>query len=317
METRSNYVMVGAVTLALLAGVLAFIVWLAGLSNNQSKCYDIYFAQAVSGLNKGSGVTFSGVPVGQVERISLLPNRPEFVWVRINVNPETPVLQGTTAQIKGVGFTGVSEIQLDGAAKGAAPIQQVGPQGCPVVPSSSGGLGALLNSAPELIDRIQRLTERLTELLSDKNQNSIADILENLDKTSKVLADRAPDLADAIADARVAVRDAGVAARNVAQLSDSTNKLVVEEGRPAAQDLRRAIGSVQKAADNLDSMISDARPGVQNFTKSTLPEANQLVRDLRELSVSLKGVSQRVEQGGIGGALGPEKLPDYKPRKRR
>ena len=33
METRSNYVMVGAVTVALLAGVLLFIVWLAGLVN--------------------------------------------------------------------------------------------------------------------------------------------------------------------------------------------------------------------------------------------------------------------------------------------
>ena len=317
METRSNYVMVGAVTLSLLAGLLLFIVWLAGLSNNQDKCYDIYFAQAVSGLNKGSGVTFSGVPVGQVDRISLLPNRPEFVWVRINVDPQTPVLQGTTAQIKGVGFTGVSEIQLDGAAKGAPPITLLGPQGCPVVPSSSGGLGALLNSAPELIDRIQRLTERLTELLSDKNQNSIADILENLDKTSRVLAERAPDLADAMADARVAVRQAGIAAQRVAELSDNTNKLMTEEGRPAAQDLRKAIASVQKAADNLDSMITDAKPGVQNFTKSTLPEANQLVRDLRELTVSLKGVSQRVEQGGIGGALGPEKLPDYKPGKRQ
>jgi len=193
----------------------------------------------------------------------------------------------------------------------------LGPQGCPVVPSSSGGLGALLNSAPELIDRIQRLTERLTELLSDKNQNSIADILENLDKTSRVLAERAPDLADAMADARVAVRQAGIAAQRVAELSDNTNKLMTEEGRPAAQDLRKAIASVQKAADNLDSMITDAKPGVQNFTKSTLPEANQLVRDLRELTVSLKGVSQRVEQGGIGGALGPEKLPDYKPGKRQ
>ena len=34
METRSNYVMVGAVTAALLVSLLAFIVWLAGLSNN-------------------------------------------------------------------------------------------------------------------------------------------------------------------------------------------------------------------------------------------------------------------------------------------
>src|ERR687890_121461 len=239
METRSNYVMVGAVTVALLAGVLLFIVWLAGLSNKSTKCYDIYFQQGVGGLNKGSNVSFSGVPVGQVNKISLLPNRPEFVWVRIEVDQQTPVLQGTTAQIKGVGFTGVSEIQLDGAVKGAPPITQIGPQGCPVLPSSTSGLGALLNSAPELIERIQRLTERLTELLSDKNQNSISDILENVEKTTDVLAARAPDL---------------------------------------------------------DAAISDARPGLQNFSKSTLPEANRLVRDLRELSSSLKAVSERVNE---------------------
>ena len=317
METRSNFVMVGAVTLALLVGTLLFIVWLAGLSNKETKCYDIYFAQAVSGLNKGSNVTFSGVPVGQVQKISLLPDRPEFVWVRIDVNKQTPVLQGTTAQIKGVGFTGVSEIQLDGATKGSPPINQGGPQGCPVIPSSSGGLGALLNSAPELIDRIQRLTERLTELLSDKNQNSIADILENIDKTSKVLADRAPDLADAIGDARIAAREAGIAAHNVGLLADSTNRLVNEQGKPAAEDMRRAIASVQHAAETLDAMVADARPGVQNFSKSTLPETNRLVRDLRELTVSLRGFTERLEQGGIGGTLGPAKLPDYKPRSRK
>jgi phospholipid/cholesterol/gamma-HCH transport system substrate-binding protein len=317
VETRSNYVMVGAVTVALLAGVLLFIVWLAGLSNKATKCYDIYFNQAVGGLNKGSNVTFSGVPVGQVKKISLLPNRPEFVWVRIDVDEQTPVLQGTTAQIKGVGFTGVSEIQLDGAVKGAPPITQAGPQGCAVVPSATGGLGALLNSAPELIERIQRLTERLTELLSDKNQNSIADILENLDRTTKVLADRAPDLADAIADARVAARNAGVAAQKFGVLADSTNQLINEQGMPAAEDLRKSIASVQQAADNLNAMISDARPGVQNFSKSTLPEANRMVRDLRELTQSLNAFTERLNQSGIGGSLGPEKLPDYKPGKRR
>ena len=316
METRSNYVMVGAVTLAMLVGLLLFIIWLAGLSSKETKCFDIYFAQGVGGLNKGSSVSFAGVPVGQINKISLLPDRPEFVWVRIEVDKDTPVLHGTTAQIKGVGFTGVSEIQLDGAVKGSAPITQIGPQGCPVVPSSTSGLGALLNSAPELIERIQRLTERLTELLSDENQNAISDILENIDKTTTVLAERAPDLADAIADARIAVKQAGDASRQVSLLASNTNTLMTEEGRPAAQDLRKAIASVQSAADNLDSMISDARPGIQNLSKSTLPEANRLVRDLRELSESMKGLSDRVNQGGIGGALGPEKLPDYNPRKR-
>ena len=128
MENRSNYVMVGAVTAALLVGVLVFIVWLAGLSNKQTKCFDIYFAQGVGGLNKGSNVTFSGVPVGAIQQISLLPSRPEFVWVRIEVDSQTPVLQGTNAQIKGVGFTGVSEIQLDGAVKGAPPITRAAPK---------------------------------------------------------------------------------------------------------------------------------------------------------------------------------------------
>jgi phospholipid/cholesterol/gamma-HCH transport system substrate-binding protein len=318
METRSNHVLVGAVVLAMLAGLLLFTVWLAGLSNKKTRCFDIYFAQAVGGLNKGSTVSFSGVPVGAIEQISLLPDRPEFVWVRINVDDETPVLQGTTAEIKGVGFTGVSEIQLTGAVKGGRPITQPGPQGCPVLPSSASGLGALLNSAPELIDRIQRLTERLTELLSDENQNSIADILDNVEKTTDVLAARAPDLADAIGDARIAARNAGIAAQRVGLLADSTTRMINEDARPAAQDLRKAIAGVERATTNLDAMIADARPGVQNLTKSTLPEANRLVRDMRELTTSLRGFTERLEQDGIGGTLGPQKLPDYKaPRTRR
>lgn len=315
METRSNHVLVGTVVLALLIGVLLFTVWLAGLSAKTNNCFDIYFSQGVGGLSRGTQVNYAGVPVGEVEKISLLPNRPEFVWVRIKVDSEAPILQGTTAQIKGVGFTGVSEISLDGAVKGGQPIAQSGPQGCPVIPSSSGGLGALLNSAPELLDRIQRLTERLTELLSDKNQNSIADILENLDKTSKVLADKAPDLADAIGDARIAARNAGIAAQRVGVLADSTTQLINEQGKPAAEDLRKAIASVQRAADNLDSVVSDAKPGLNNFTKSTLPEANRLVKDLRGLSSSLQGFSERLNQNGIGGSLGSPKLPDYKPGK--
>jgi len=317
METRSNHILVGTVTLVLLAGLLIFVVWLAGLSNKATKCFDIYFSQNVSGLNKGSPVNFQGVPVGQIEKISLLPDRPEFVWVRVQVSAETPILQGTAAQIKGVGFTGVSEIALEGAVKGGQPLTQAGPQGCPVIPASSGGLGALLNSAPELIDRIQRLTERLTELLSDRNQNSIADILENVKKTTDVLAKRAPDLADAIADARVAARQAGITAQQVGLLADSTNRLVIEQGKPAAEDLRKAIVAVQHSAENLDAMVADARPGVQSFSKNTLPEVNQLVSDLRELSTSLRGFSERLEQEGVGGALGPEKLPDYKPGKKQ
>jgi phospholipid/cholesterol/gamma-HCH transport system substrate-binding protein len=316
METRSNYVMVGAVTVALLIGTLLFIVWLAGLSSKTTKCYDIYFP-AVGGINKGSNVSFSGVPVGQVSKISLLPNRPEFVWVRIDVDEQTPVLEGTTAEIHSVSLAGANEIQLNGAQRGRPAITQMGPQGCPVIPASSSGLSALLNSAPELMSRLQRLTERLTELLSDKNQNSISDILENIDATTAVLRQRAPDMANAIGDVRVAAHNAGIAANNIAALSNNANQLVSGPGHQAVENLNQTIISARQAADNLNGMISDARPGVQSFSKSTLPEANRLVRDLRDLSQSLQQVSDRVNRQGIGGALGPQKLPDYKPGKRQ
>ena len=316
METRSNYVMVGAVTVALLIGTLLFIVWLAGLSSKSTKCYDIYFP-AVGGINKGSNVSFSGVPVGQVSKISLLPNRPEFVWVRIEVDEQTPVLEGTTAEIHSVSLAGANEIQLNGAERGRPAITQMGPQGCPVIPASSSGLSALLNSAPELMARLQRLTERLTELLSDKNQAAITDILENIDATTATLKQRAPEMADAISDVRVAAHNAGVAANNIATLSNSANQLVSGPGHQAVENLNQAIISARQATDNLNAMISDARPGMQSFSKSTLPEANRLVRDLRGLSQSLQQVSDRVNHEGIGGALGPQKLPDYKPGKRQ
>src|SRR3546814_3376515 len=122
METRSNHILVGSVVLALVAAVIIAAFWFSRLASGEEKEYDIYFQQSVNGLAKGSGVTFSGVPSGQVKEIQLWKKDPSFVRVRISVKEDVPVLQGTTATIQGVGFTGVSEIQLDGAVKGAPPI---------------------------------------------------------------------------------------------------------------------------------------------------------------------------------------------------
>src|SRR3954467_3327936 len=127
METRSNNILVGGGVLAMLIAILAFIPWLPRAGGEKDKHYDIFFKTAVDGLANGSSVTFSGVPVGQVDSINLEPQTPEFVRGRIRVNPATPILIGTTASIKGVGFTGVSQIQLDppDRAKGRAPAREI------------------------------------------------------------------------------------------------------------------------------------------------------------------------------------------------
>lgn len=310
METRSNNFLVGVVTLILLFAVAGFTVWLANAGGRDRVEYDIFFKQSVEGLNKGSAVLFSGVPAGQVKEIALWQPDPQFVRVRIEVDDKIPVLQGTTASISGVGFTGVSQIALDGAVKDAPPITEPGPAGRPVIPTRLAGLGELLNSAPMLLQRLSTLTERLTELADDRNQQSLANILDNVEAASGTLARNGPQMEQALAEARLAVQQAGVAAQQVGQLAATTDGLLNEQGRPMIADLRRAVAAAEHSITTLDAAVNDARPGLQAFSSRTIPEANALIRDLRRSATTLSAVADRLDQQGAGGIIAP-RLPDY------
>jgi phospholipid/cholesterol/gamma-HCH transport system substrate-binding protein len=331
METRSNQVLVGSITLGLLGALVLFVVWLSQVSGAGEKKYDIFFQQSVEGLAKGTSVTFSGVPVGQIESINLVPDSPQFIRVRINVNGDTPVLDGSTATIRGVGFTGVSQIQIDpppAPRPGTQPRprreircpeqnpQSECPYGAPVIPTRPGALTSLLNTAPELLERVSTLTERLTELLSDRNQESIAGILDNLQQISRSLAERSPEIAAALAEARVAIRQAGEAADRIGQLANSTTQLIDRDGRPLIADLRSTLRSAQGSMAQLEGAIGDARPGLQAFSNQTLPEVGQLMRDLRASSESLREITDRLNQQGVGGVIGGQRLPNYRPGRR-
>jgi len=322
METRANHVLVGSVVLILLTVLALFIVWLARVSGGTEKKYDIFFKQSVNGLTKGSNVSFSGVASGQVTEIALWKPDPQFVRVRINVAKETPVLEGTTATIQGIGFTGVTEILLDGAVKNAPQIacpaqnpQSACPFGVPVIPTRQGGLGALLSSAPLLLEKLSNLASRLTDLLSDKNQASITGILANTDKLTKALADRAPDIGNTIAETRLTIQKAGEAADKIAALADSANGLIRDDIRPAAANLGKAVAAAQRSLETLDAAVTDARPGLQKFSTETIPEVGLLVHDLRVMAAALSSVAEKIDQGGAGSLLGAPKLPDYSPRK--
>jgi phospholipid/cholesterol/gamma-HCH transport system substrate-binding protein len=310
METRSNNVLVGAVVLALMAALAVFIVWLAGNTKGATKPYDIFFTQSVDGLAKGGAVSFSGVPSGQITEIELWKNDPQFVRVRIEVKDETPILQGTTATIQG-SFTGPSTIILDGAVKGAPPITAIGPAGVPVIPPRAGGFGALLNSAPKLLQNVTELTDRLNKLLSPRNRESISDILDNTNRLTDALADRGPEIAATIADTRIAIRQAGDAIEKIGNLAQNTQGQL----DPLLGDLRKTVRSADQSMQTLNDTLKDARPGVQNFSKNTLPEIGQATRDLRALTESLSNVANRLDTEGATGLLGQPKLPEYKGKK--
>jgi phospholipid/cholesterol/gamma-HCH transport system substrate-binding protein len=315
METRANHLWVGVVTLALLAAMAAAIIWIAQLGQGNQKEYDIFFKQSVSGLAGGSQVSFAGVPVGQVSEISLSEQDPEFVRVRVQVKDDVPILVGTTATIQG-SFTGVSTILLDGARQGAPPITcetTACPEGQPVIPPKPGGLGELLNSAPVLLERIATLTERLTMLLSDRNQGEIAGILANTNRMTDQLADTGPQLQATMAALEGTLKEATQSLDAFEQVTKSTDNLLNQEGAQLAAELRTTLGSANTAAKSLSTTLDDVSPAARELTNNTLPAAQAAIDDIRATSKALRSVTERLENEGASSLLGSQPLPEYEP----
>lgn len=312
METRANQVWVGMVTLALLAMAAGFALWLAHLSRNDRKVYDIYFRQSVDGLAKGTGVSYSGVPAGQIVAIELAHDDPSLVRVRVAINRDVPILQGTTATIQG-SFTGVSNIQLAGGVAGSSSITGRGPDGAPVIPTRKSGLGELLSNAPLLMERIANLTDRLSNLMSDKNQRAISGILANTERLTGNLADTSPQLTQALADLDQTLVQARDTLAEFQRVAGTVNGQLDANGNSLAHQLADTLKSAQAAADALKATANQADPAVHRITNDTLPQAEAAIRDLRATSRALRDLTEKIDNQGAAAAIGAPKLPEYRP----
>lgn len=312
METKAHNVWVGAVTLLLLAVVAGFVIWLARLNEGSQNEYDIFFKQSVDGLSKGSEVSFAGVPVGQIQKIELWPKDPSFVRVRIKVDSEVPILLGTTATIQG-SFTGVSNVQLAGAVKGAQPITEPGPEGVPVIPTRRGGLGELLNGAPVLLERLATLTENLNSILNEDNKKAISGILKNSERLTDSLADASPQVQATLAELQVTLKQATATLESVDKVALSANHQLSGDQDSLIRDLRVTLRSAKDAADQLGAVLGDSRPTLTRLNDTTLPAAEAAIRELRATSRALRNVTEKIDEQGAGAVLGGNNLPDYKP----
>jgi phospholipid/cholesterol/gamma-HCH transport system substrate-binding protein len=315
METKRSSIIVGAVTLALVVALFAFILWLSRFQTGGREEYDMFFQQSVSGLSVGSTVSFSGVPVGQVERIALMPESPEFVRVRISVSPDVPILEGTTATLQASGFTGVSVIQLDGAMGGAAPITEPGPFGVPVIPTRPSGFGQILETAPEVVERASVLIARLNEVLSDENRANFARILESVDKTAMEVSREAPKLGQTLNEAQTTLKAATAAADRVAKLAETGDALLGQDGRAAIAELSATAKATRAAAERLDRLLAAAEPGVETVATDTIPELNRLLAELRSAATSLDTLADKAATDPAS-LLSARPLPDYQPEPR-
>ena len=149
METRANYVIVGLFVVILTVGLFAFALWLEKTQFEvEVAYYDIYFVGPVTGLKKGSIVSYRGITVGTVDDIEIDPKNLERVIVTIDVKANTPIRRDTVASLEVQGIAGVPFILLSGGTEASPPLTTEKGQRYPVIASVPSRIEQVLAGAP-------------------------------------------------------------------------------------------------------------------------------------------------------------------------
>ena len=183
METKANYVLIGAFTIAGLVGLLGFFLWFARVElDRQFAYYDIRFT-SVSGLSSASDVRFSGLPVGQVVDVRLSPDRDGTITVRVEVAADTPVREDSVATIESQGVTGVSFVGI-GPGSADAPFLTAPEGEVPEITAGRSTLQTLTEDAPELVTETLLVVREIGDLFRGENEGRLAQILLNVEAAS-------------------------------------------------------------------------------------------------------------------------------------
>ena len=149
METRANYLMVGAFVVLFTLGVIGFVIWLAKFQTDTAFVrYDIFFQGSVTGLKESSPVRYNGVTVGEVVFIGLDRDNPSQVRALVEVEDITPVRVDTVASLALEGLTGGRYILLSGGALGSAPLEAQDGEKRPVIKSKASAIDEVMQGAP-------------------------------------------------------------------------------------------------------------------------------------------------------------------------
>ncbi|HEX8663274.1 MAG TPA: MlaD family protein, partial [Beijerinckiaceae bacterium] len=94
METRANYALIGVFTLAVIVTGFLFVYWFSGGDTGaRRQPVRVVFSGSVSGLSKGSVVTFNGIRKGEVTKLDLEDT--SRVVAEIEVDKATPIRTDT------------------------------------------------------------------------------------------------------------------------------------------------------------------------------------------------------------------------------
>ncbi len=261
METRANYILIGAFALTGFVGILAFLLWFANIRlDRQFAYYDIDFP-TVSGLGNASDVRFSGLPVGQVVDVGLSPLDDGTVRVRIEVDAGTPVRTDSVATIEAQGVTGVSYVGISAGSSDSPLLSEVASADVPMIAAGQSVLQSLSQDAPEILAETLEVVRELRQLIGGDNQARVQTILENVEEASASFA---------------------LALEDFSAVSDTVSSFAQEIDRfnttldTLTGDASEVMSTAGEALGEVDALAADARQLIATGS-GTLSRANTTI----------------------------------------
>ena len=291
METRSNRLLVFAVTGLLLGTLLVFTLWLLDARDGDGRRYLIRFRGSVAGLEKGSPVTFSGVPAGHVTSIRFDRDDPSAVIVTVSLEPQIPIVAGVQAMIVRSALAGTANISLDGAKSHAAPIVAADEGQLPVIPAKEGGLLGGGGDPVALVEKISRTVDSVSRNLDASQQQRASDRLAALAKGSEGWADKAGAASDGLTGARGRVAAFGEALQRSGDGAERLGHNLAERRITVLGKVNRTLRDARDGAGQLSARVKALRPTV----RGTTAQQGRLVGTVR---------SARIKVGAVGETIG-------------
>jgi len=274
METKAHYVLIGAFTLLMIAAGFGLVLFFSGAGAlSPRRTYEIIFQGPVSGLARGSAVTFSGLRVGEVTWVDLDEKDPRRVIAYFQIFRNLALHADVKAQLESQGLTGNSVIALSGGSPGSPAIK--GEYGEAPIQGESSSIQSLLSRVESISVKADAVIAKVDKLLDD-NGDSITDTLKNVDTFSKALSSNADGLKDSLASIADLAQHAKPLADRLTKLTDTADQIL--KGVSPAQ-----VGHI---VDNV-SKFTDAVTERQEDVKALISESASFAKRLNDASANL------------------------------
>ena len=308
METKANYVLIGAFTIIVSLFLLLFALWAAKYTSEKSwRQYAVIFNEPVTGLSEGSSVQYNGISVGMVETLRLAPDDPRRVLAMLRLQADTPVKVDTRAKMTMPSLTGTPIIQLTGGSPGSPLLADVDNREIPVIRAEA---SALQNIA----DTANRLVARMDQVLSEDNVKRVANTLANIESMTGAIADQREDLRALIINARQSSEQLAATLKTTNRALEDVDRELVRKLPGLIGKLDSTLGKLDSAATGANGILTENRAAISSFANDGLAQLGPTLAELRTLVRDLRRISDRLDGNPARYLLGRDAPKEFEPQ---